>query len=345
MGASGDIATIGIIHAMNIYVLAIDGVFDVGLAAILDTLSLANELIPTLDVAVEPFDVALIGSRRNVRTAHGLLVPCVSRSNLRGPETVLVPALGAKQPAQLIDALGSRDVKFATGMLREFAQGNVLIGAACTATFVLADGGLLGGHRATTSWWLAPVFRHRYKDILLDESRMLVTSLPFITAGAALAHIDLALGLVRQKSHLLASITARYLLVESRASQAIYVVPDHLAHADPLVERFELWCRANLSLGFDLSAAASSVHASERSLSRRIKDVTGKAPLGFFQDIRVQRAVHLLETTADDIEKIAAAVGYADGVSLRALLRDKLGKGTREIRARVRNKGGEHHDR
>lgn len=118
-----------------------------------------------------------------------------------------------------------------------------------------------------------------------------------------------------------------------------------LAHADPLVERFEHWCRANLSLGFDLSAAASSVHASERTLSRRIKDVTGKAPLGFFQDIRVQRAVHLLETTADDIEKIAAAVGYADGVSLRALLRDKLGKGTREIRARVRNKGGEHHDR
>jgi len=134
-------------------------------------------------------------------------------------------------------------------------------------------------------------------------------------------------------------------VVQTSGATSIYVVPDHLAHADPLVERFEHWCRANLSLGFDLSAAASSVHASERTLSRRIKDVTGKAPLGFFQDIRVQRAVHLLETTADDIEKIAAAVGYADGVSLRALLRDKLGKGTREIRARVRNKGGEHHDR
>ena len=36
---------------------------------------------------------------------------------------------------------------------------------------------------------------------------------------------------------------------------------------------------------------------------------------------------------SDDVEKIAAAVGYADGVTLRNLLRRKLGRGVREIRA------------
>lgn len=323
---------------MTIHVLAIDGVFDIGLAAILDTLALANELIPTLDVMLEPFEVALVGSRARVRTAHGLVVPCVRQASLRRPQAVLVPALGAKQPSQLVETLAGSDVRRASGILRDYAQQGAMIGAACTATFVLADAGLLAGHRATTSWWLAPVFRQLYKEVQLDESRMLVTSLPFITAGAALAHIDLALGLVRQKSPTLASITARYLLVESRDSQAIYVLPDHLAHADPLVERFEQWSRANLSLGFDLAAAASSVHASERTLSRRIKAVTGKTPLGFFQDLRVQRAVHMLETTTEGIENIATAVGYADGVSLRSLLRDKLGKGVREIRAQVRAK-------
>lgn len=327
----------GIIFAMHIHVLTIDGVFDVGLAAVLDTFSLANELIPTLEVAVEPFAVTLAGTRRRVRTAQGLLVPSAAASSARTPHAVLVPGLGAKQVGELTVALAGKDVRTAGGMLREYAQDGVAIGAACTATFVLAESGLLPGHRVTTSWWLAPLFRQRYRDVHLDESRMLVSSPPFITAGAALAHVDLALGLVRQKSPLLASVTARYLLVERRASQAIYVVPDHLAHADPLVERFEQWSRSHLSQGFDLASAATGVHASQRTLSRRIKAVTGKSPLGFFQELRVQRAVHLLETTADGIESIASAVGYSDGVTLRALLRDKLGKGVREIRRQARS--------
>lgn len=167
---------------------------------------------------------------------------------------------------------------------------------------------------------------------------MLVTSHPFVTAGAALAHVDLALGLVSGRSPLLAATTARYLLVEKRASQAAFVIPDHLAHSDPLAERFERWSRSHLSQGFDLAVAASSVHSSARTLSRRIKAATGKTPLGFFQNLRLQHAVHLLETTTDSIENVAAAVGYADGVSLRALLRAKLGRGVREIRAQARSK-------
>ena len=65
----------------------------------------------------------------------------------------------------------------------------------------------------------------------------------------------------------------------------------------------------------------------------RINDVLGKSPLSYFQDLRVERAVHLLRTSSDDVEKIAAAVGYADGVTLRNLLRRKLGRGVREIRS------------
>ena len=52
--------------------------------------------------------------------------------------------------------------------------------------------------------------------------------------------------------------------------------------------------------------------------------------------MRVQRAMHLLATTRSDIEAIAAAVGYADGVTLRTLLRRRLGRGVREPRAQAR---------
>jgi len=39
-----------------------------------------------------------------------------------------------------------------------------------------------------------------------------------------------------------------------------------------------------------------------------------------------------LKTSNDNIEQIAEQVGYADGVTLRTLLRRKLGRGVREIR-------------
>jgi transcriptional regulator GlxA family with amidase domain len=108
---------------------------------------------------------------------------------------------------------------------------------------------------------------------------------------------------------------------------------DHLAHADPLVQQFERWARNHLADGFSLDAAARAIGASKRTLSRRLNAVLGKSPLSYFQDLRVERAVHLLRTSSDPVESIASAVGYADGVTLRTLLRRKLGRGLREIRS------------
>jgi len=48
--------------------------------------------------------------------------------------------------------------------------------------------------------------------------------------------------------------------------------------------------------------------------------------------LRIERAVHLLKTSGQNIDRIAEQVGYRDGVTLRTLLRRKLGKGLREIR-------------
>jgi transcriptional regulator GlxA family with amidase domain len=320
--------------AMEVLVLALQGAFDLGLSALLDTLGTANELASTMEPPAVAINVTLAGVRRRVRTAQGFSVPAVAAAKSRDPDAVLLPALGDKMPASLAERLTYRDVADAGGMLREWAQAGAWIGAACTSTFVLADSTLLDGRDATTSWWLAPMFRQRYSRIGLDESRMLVTSGAFVTAGAALAHIDLALGLIRRQSPTLAALTARYLLIEPRASQATFIIPDHLAHNDPLVERFEDWARRNLRWGFSLTAAARSAGASERTLARRLRTVLGKSPLAYFQDLRVERAVHLLQTGNSSVDRIAAEIGYSDGVTLRTLLRRKLGRGVRELRSR-----------
>lgn len=320
---------------MRITVLALDGVFDTGLSTMLDTLATANELA-AMQGAVPPFELRLAGLRRHVRTAQGLRVPVQPVQHQPEADWVLLPAPGTKMPGPLEAALQRPDVRDATAWLRAAHAGGTRIGAACIGGFVLAESGLLDGHDATTTWWLGPLFRQRYPAVRLDESRMVVPSGDFVTAGAAIGHLDLALWLVRQASPELAALAAKYLIVDARPSQAPYIIPDHLAHSDPMVARFERWARDRLHQGFSLDDAAASLATSKRTLQRRIESVLGKTPLSYFQDLRVERALHLLRTSRRDIEAIAAEVGYADGVTLRTLLRRKLGRGVRELRATVR---------
>lgn len=316
----------------KIAVLAVDGVFDTGLATVLDTFATANELAALQGLDVPRFDVRVVGVRRRVRTSLSLGVPVRETSSLRRPDWVVVPAPGAKMPQALEQALARREIADAAQQLRAWHRGGARIAAACIGGFLLAESGLLDGHEATTTWWLGPLFRQRYPAVKLDESRMLVPSGDFVTAGAALGHLDLALWLVRQASPALADVVARYLLVDARPSQAPYMIPVHLAQADPLVQRFERWARGRLREGFSLDAAAAALATSKRTLQRRIEAVLGKSPLSYFQDLRVERAVHLLRTSRQDIESIAAEVGYADGVTLRTLLRKRLGRGVRQLR-------------
>ena len=204
--------------------------------------------------------------------------------------------------------------------------------AACIGTFVMAESGLLDHHHATTTWWLAPLFRKRYPKVLLDESNMIVKSGRCVTAGAALSHMDLALWLVRGVSPELASMTAKYLIVDSRPSQSAYALTDHLVHSDPVVQRFESWARARLTHGFSLDHAARTVGSSKRTLARHLQTVLGKSPLAYFQSLRVERAVHLLKTSNASVDEVATRVGYTDGTTLRVLLRRRLNLGVKEIR-------------
>jgi transcriptional regulator GlxA family with amidase domain len=316
---------------MRIHVLALDGVFDLGLSAVLDAFQTANELIELSGIEVPRFELRIVGVRKAVKTSQGLVVP-VQAVGTRTPDCVVVPAIGFKMPAPLEAALARPDVRDASAALRQWAGRGATMTAACIGTFVMAESGLLDHQHATTTWWLAPLFRKRYPHVLLDESNMIVKSGRFVTAGAALSHMDLALYIVRGASPQLASLTAKYLIVDSRPSQSAYALTDHLIHSDPIVQRFETWARNRLTHGFSLDEAARAVGSSKRTLARRMQSVLGKSPLSYFQSLRVERAVHLLKTGSESVDEVAARVGYTDGATLRALLRRRLNVGVKEIR-------------
>ena len=225
------------------------------------------------------FDVSIIGVRKIVRSGHGLSVPVRPVTPDLKPDWVIVPALATGTPEVLVPALARPDVRKAQAQLLKWHAEGAQIAASCIGTFLLAETGLLDDREATTTWWLAPLFRQRYPKVLLDESRMLVPSDRGVTGGAAMGHLDLTLWLIRKASPELATLVSRYLLADIRSLQAPYIIPNHLAQADPLIARFERWARENLKEGFSLQEAAGAIATSARTLQRRCEAVLGKSPL------------------------------------------------------------------
>ncbi|HEU5060353.1 MAG TPA: helix-turn-helix domain-containing protein [Kofleriaceae bacterium] len=320
---------------MRISVLVVDDVFDTGLAAVLDAFETADTLARAGGLALR-YRASAVGVRRRVRTHHGLRVPVTAARPARPPDLVVVPALAAKRADELEPALARPDVRDAIALVGRWGAAGARLAAACTGTFLLGEAGALDRRRATTSWWLTGAFRRRFPRAELTLEQMVVADGPVVTAGAALAHLDLVLSIIRRGSPALADQVARHLLLDERASQAPFAVASHLEHDDPLVRRFEGWARAHLDEPFALRRAARAVAASERTLQRRVAAAVGRSPLGFVQDLRLERAVHLLRTTGDSVDEIAARVGYGEGGTLRALLRRRLRVGVRALRPPVR---------
>lgn len=321
---------------MRIAILALEGLFDTGLTVALDAFAIANRFAALQMGGTPRFDVSIVGVRKKVRTGQGFSIPVQTITPELKPDWVIVPALGTGTPELLVPALARPDIRQAKAQLLAWHAEGAQIAASCIGTFVVAEAGLLDHRAATTTWWLAPLFRQRYPTVQLDESRMLVPTDIGVTAGAAMGHLDLTLWLIRKASPELAALVSRYLLADIRTTQAPYIIPNHLAQADPLILRFERWARDHLKQGFSLQQAAGALATSARSLQRRCQAVLGKSPLDYFQDLRVERAQSLLHGSGMDIDAIAAEVGYIDGATLRTLLRQRLGRGVRELRADLR---------
>ena len=202
---------------MRVDVLALDGVFDLGLSAVLDVFQTANELIEMSGLRRAALRGADRGHAQDGENVARLTVPGPPCRHARARLRRACPRSDSRCPDR--SRPRSRGRTSAMPALRcASGRGEArIMTAACIGTFVMAESGVLDDQRATTTWWLAPLFRQRYPSVLLDESHMLVKSGRFVTAGAALSHMDLALWLVRSVSPQLAALTAKYLIVDSQA--------------------------------------------------------------------------------------------------------------------------------
>lgn len=319
-------------------ILAIDGCMLSSIASSSDALRVAQKLADIRQPGALSLESIVFGARgqSHVTTSNGL-----SLGDLADPpehlDVLLLPGLMHGSPQEVIDRVKRLQPELA--MIRAMHLRGVTIAGTCSGSFLLAESGLLDGHRATCSWWLATAFRQRYPNVLLEADAMVVEDNGVMTAGGASALQTFMLKLIaRAGGDELAQQTARMLLIDpERQSQSPYVTQALMERPrNSLSEKAEHFLMQALHREISVSGLAEHCGTSERSLLRHFRAHHGVSPLEHIQHLRVERAKALLETTHLSFDEIVERCGYSDSASFRKLFKRATAMTPGDYRERYR---------
>ena len=320
-------------------ILAIDGCMMSSIASASDTLRVAQTLAEIRNPGSAPIlRTVVFGARgqSSVRTSSGLDIAGLSPP----PDHVdllVLPGMLHHSPHDLVER--TLPLKPEMELLRAYHLRGITLAGTCSGSVLLAETGLLDGHRATCSWWLAADFRQRYPAVHLEADELVVEDGGVITTGGASAVQMLMLRLIaRAGGEELAQQTARMLLIDAgRQSQAPYVSEALIAKPrHSLSEKADHFLQSELHRDIGVAELASACGTSDRSLLRHFRTHHGTTPQQHIQHLRVERAKALLESTHLSFEEIVERCGYSDAASFRRLFKRDTAMTPGDYRERFR---------
>jgi transcriptional regulator GlxA family with amidase domain len=309
---------------MRVAILVYDGCLGSEVFAFADTLGIANTLHAMGHSAASPlFEIRLVSSDGRPRSFAGGAWQ-VSLEPPSDCDLLVVPGMSFSDREVLVgNAVGMRAEH---KIIREhWSRGND-VATICVGAFLAAAAGIAGGRRVTTGWPVAGLLPTIDPSITVEPDKLVVTDGALKSTGAITAVYDLALEVVASKlGPEIATRIQRILLFEpQRLGQLAFIrgqtVPEK---ALTPVYRAKKYIRDNIKLPFDLGDVATASGMSVRSLQRKFKAQTGMTPLVFQQNLRIDHAKRLLESSKLSVGQIATEVGYRDEAAFRKLFRDR----------------------
>ncbi|WP_237720875.1 helix-turn-helix transcriptional regulator [Pseudomonas asplenii] len=86
--------------------------------------------------------------------------------------------------------------------------------------------------------------------------------------------------------------------------------------ADPLLLQAEQIIR-HINPGVTAEGLAGALNLSERTLHRRLKELSNESPKTFITRVRIETACVLLETPGASVKQVALKCGYSEETSFR----------------------------
>ncbi|MCT4353268.1 GlxA family transcriptional regulator [Streptomyces sp. Je 1-79] len=264
-----------------------------------------------------------------VRTHSGLrMLPDTTLAEADRPHTLLVPGgEGTRRPdPRLID------------WLRENAPRADRLVSVCTGALLLAEAGLLDGHRATTHWAACDHLARCYPEVDVEPEPIFVRDGSLSTSAGVTAGIDLALALVEEDLGRDAALTvARHLVVFLRrpGNQAQFSaqLAAQTARRQPLRD-LQQWITEHPSDDLSVEALAARARLSPRHFARAFQAETGTTPGRYVDRVRMEHARRLLEQTADGVQEVSRAAGYGTPEAMRRAFVKAMGTAPADYRRR-----------
>ncbi|GAA5525592.1 HTH-type transcriptional regulator CdhR [Microbulbifer aestuariivivens] len=225
--------------------------------------------------------------------------------------------------------------------LRQQAERGAAISAVGTGVCFLAEAGLLDGKPATTHWHYFERFTRDYPQVKLKRQYFITQADKLFCAASVNSLADVTVYLIRQ---LYGSSVASH--VERNFSHEIRRPFEEIAysegavhlHPDEEIVEAQTWLREHCAEEVRLSEVASQFEMSVRSFNRRFKLATGQTPLQYLQNVRVDMARELLQSSNLSVNEIAEKVGYQDMGHFTALFKKFLSTTPSDYRTTVRAK-------
>ncbi|MDN8643059.1 helix-turn-helix domain-containing protein [Stenotrophomonas indicatrix] len=329
-----DVPTIAQNQPMHDFVLVVPRApFASSVTLTLDLLTTAAKLACRVGVAPPRWRVCAV-TPGSIPLGNGLQLQVEklpARSSAH--ECWILPGLDIDDARQLDARLGQPDIPPLVAALRRHASAGGTIAGSCSSVFLLNAAGLLDGRCVITTWWLASALRRAAPAARVEPDRMVHADGPVVTAGAAMAHMDLVLYVLRQRfGEQLTAMLGQALLVEQRRLQTLYMSPAMMAPENGLIALLTGHIADILPAPVTVDALAARANMSTRTLNRQVNKVLGYGPQQLIQSVRLNRARVMLESGRLSVEEVAAQVGLGDSTTLRRLLRRRLGLTPTQIR-------------
>ncbi len=213
--------------------------------------------------------------------------------------------------------------------LRTAAAGAERITSVCSGALLLGAAGLLDGHRATTHWATCDDLAAVAPAVTVEPDQIYVHDRDRWTSAGVTAGIDLTLALVdADHGPELAHQVAAWLVVFVRrpGGQAQFSAQLRSQAARlPAIAALQAWLPDHLHEDCTVERLAERAGMSARSFARTFRDQTGTTPAAHVEELRIEAARRLLETTDLTVAAIARAVGLRRAETFHRVFRRRVG--------------------
>ncbi|WP_409525208.1 GlxA family transcriptional regulator [Nitrincola sp. MINF-07-Sa-05] len=317
--------------ALQVLIVAVPETAGSALYGMIDVLAAAGNIWQTL-VGTEPasrlFEPLIVSpSREPFRCGHAIpVMPDLSVEDDPSAEIIILPEIWLGPDEQI----SGRYTALIEWVRRRYRAGATLY-SACSGALMLAETGLLDGCEATSHWGYENLFRQCYPKVRFRPETNLAFADPagrIVTAGGTTSWHDLALHIIARHASPgeALRIAKVYLLKWHDEGQLPFAtLVRRSPHADAVVKSCEAWLSDHFREADALEKAVQQAAIPERTLKRRFKAATGTTLIERLQNIRIEQAKQLLETTSLPVDEISSEAGYEDASFFRRLFKRRTG--------------------